>query len=102
MEWIDDGDQLLTHVRLVACIDREHVVAAMQVGGQFDGACALASLNTHDDACRQTVCVAKLGVGYQGIVGNDAHLHRLACKIPLAVGLDTQGIGAERQQHSCK
>ena len=42
--------------------------------------------------------VAQFGVGYEGIVGSDAEAHGLAGKVPLSVGIEARGRGAEGEQ----
>ena len=79
---IDDGDKSLGDVGIAARIDRQLIIAAMEVGRQFDGTSTLILFKTNHDTSRQTMRVAQFGIGYHGIVSSDAHPHRLTGKIP--------------------
>ena len=88
---IDDGDKSLGDVGIAARIDRQLIIAAMEVGRQFDRSSALILFKTNYDTSRQTMRVAQFGIGYLGISVRHADLHRLTSKIPGAIGLDTNG-----------
>ena len=89
---VDDGYEAVDGGGVVARVGRQHVVAAMEVGGQLDDAASRSLLQADDGSGRQTLHVAEFGVGYQGIVGRDAHGHRLSGQIPGTVGFNVHGV----------
>ena len=69
----------------------------MEVGGQLDDAASRSLLQADDGSGRQTLHVAEFGIGYQGIVGRDAHGHRLSGQIPGAVGFNVHGVAGQHR-----
>ena len=75
----------------------------MEVGGQFDDACAHSAFNAYRCASCQTIHITQFGIGDDGIVGSQSDRHGLASQIPCAVSFDIHGCGAQRKHHrSCQ
>ena len=96
---IHNSNELMRHLGLMTRIYRQHIIPAMQVGGQFDDARPLSVVQAHHRAGSQAVLIAQLSICYQGIINGDVHLHRLTGKIPSAVGRNTCSKGTQGKHH---
>ena len=96
---IHNSNELMCHLGMMTRIYRQHIIPAMQVGGQFDDARPLSVVQAHHRAGSQAVLIAQLSICYQGIINGDVHLHRLTGKIPSAVGRNTCSKGTQGKHH---